>query len=81
MLTKNGTNSPKGYTTNDNKPWAWKSHYLATHENMKTNYGIMGSPGETRNTLYISNTVLIKLKVKDFTKHPEEVGVYLDPGI
>ena len=28
MLTKNGINSPKGYATNDDKPWAWKSHYL-----------------------------------------------------
>ena len=41
----------------------------------------MGSPGEKHNTLYILNTVLIKSKLKDLTKHPEEVGIYLDPGI
>ena len=41
----------------------------------------MASPGETHNTLYILNTVLIKSKQKDLTKHPEDVGVYLDPGI
>ena len=29
MLTKNGKNSPKGYTTNDDKPWVCKSHYFS----------------------------------------------------
>ena len=28
MLTKNGINSPKGYTSNDDKPWAWKFHHI-----------------------------------------------------
>ena len=53
---------------------------FATHEKMKTRNEIMGSPGSTHNTLYILNAVLIKSMLKDLTKHPEEVGVYLDPG-
>ena len=40
MLTKNGINSPKGYITNDDKPWPWKFHYLSTHEKMKSKMGL-----------------------------------------
>ena len=47
MLTKNSLNSAKGYTTNDAKPWAWKSHHLATHEKMKTKRGLRGHLGKT----------------------------------
>ena len=59
MLSKYGRNSPKGYTTNDAKPWAWKSHHFATHEKMKTkrDYGVTW---RKHNTLYILSTVLIK---------------------
>ena len=59
MLTKNGINSPKGYTTNDAKNWAWKSHNLASHEKMKSkrDYGVTWGK---HNTLYILGTVLIK---------------------
>ena len=48
---------------------------------MKTENEIMGLPRETHNTLNIINTVLIKSKIKALIKHPEEVDIYLDPGI
>ena len=79
MLTKNGINSPKDYITNDDKPWPWKFLYLSTHEKMKSKMGLWVHLGKIYNIIYIK--CCLNKKLKDLTKHPEEVGVNLYPGI
>ena len=56
--------------------------HLATHEKIKNEKGIMGSPGENMiHYIYDIYIYCLNKKLKDLTKRPEEVGIYLEPGI